>query len=134
MYLTLLNTEQKKLFLNLAYNLVISDGNFSEKEKQIIKAYSIEMEMELKIEDIDKDIDRIIKNINLISGSREKKIIVFEMIGLAMADYNYADEELSIIKKTVSAFNLDYNFADYCKNKVSEYLNLQNDLNFHILS
>ena len=33
MYLSLLNTEQKKLFLSLAYNLAASDGDFSENER-----------------------------------------------------------------------------------------------------
>lgn len=134
MYLSLLNTEQKKLFLSLAYNLVSSDGDFSEKERQAIKSYSVEMGMELKIEDVDTDLNRVIERINLICGAREKKIIIFEMVGLAMADYNFDDGERAIVRKTISIFDLDSAFGDYCENKLTEYFNLQNDLNARILS
>ena len=134
MYLSLLNTEQKKLFLSLAYNLAASDGDFSENERQAIKSYSVEMDMELKMEDVDRDLSRVIQNINQICESREKKIIVFEIIGLAMADYNFDDGERATVKKAISIFGLDSDFGDYCENKLTEYFNLQNDLNTRILS
>lgn len=134
MYLSLLNTEQKKLFLSLAYNLATSDGDFSENERQVIKSYSVELEMELNLKDVDRDLSRVIQNINLICGFREKKIIVFEMVGLAMADYSFDTGERAIVKKAISVFDLDSDFGDYCENKLTEYFNLQNDLNTRILS
>ena len=134
MYLSLLNTEQKKLFLSLAYNLAESDEEFSESERQAIKGYSMEMEMELEMEDVDKDLNRVISNINRVCGKREKKIIVFEMIGLAMADSNYDDGEREIVKKALTILGLESNFGDYCEKKLIEYFNLQNELNTYILS
>ena len=115
MYLSLLNTEQKKLFLSLAYNLAASDGDFSENERQVIKGYSMEMEMELKMEDVDKDLNHVISNINQICGNREKKIIVFEMIGLAMAESNYDDGEREIVKKALTIWGLESNFGYNCR-------------------
>lgn len=134
MYLSLLNTEQKKLFLSLAYNLVTSDGDFSENERAAIQSYSMEMNMELKIEDVDNDINRVVDNINSICGIREKKIVIFEMVGLAMADCNFDDGEREIVKKALTMFGLDLQFGDFCEKKLSEYFNLQEELNSNILS
>lgn len=134
MYLSLLSTEQKKLFLSLAYNLAAADGDFSDTERQVIKSYSMEMDMEIKMEDFDTDMNRVLSNINSICSIREKKIIVFEMIGLAMADHNYNCGEREIVRKALSIFGLESNFGDYCVKKLTEYFNLQNDLNTYILS
>lgn len=94
----------------------------------------MEMDMELKMEDVDKDLNRVINNINQTCGKQEKKIIVFEMIGLAMADYNYDDGEREIVKKALAIFDLESDFGDYCEKKLTEYFNLQNELNSYILS
>jgi uncharacterized tellurite resistance protein B-like protein len=133
MFLSLLNTEQKKAFMSLAYNLAASDGDFSESERAAIKGYSMEMEMEFKMEDVDTDIHNVISVINKICGKREKKIIVFEMIGLAMADYNYDNGERKIVKKALDIFDLDTSFGDFCEKKIEEYLKLQEELNSKIL-
>lgn len=134
MYLSLLNTKQKKLFLSLAYNLAVSDGDFSENERQVINSYSVEMNLEFKMEDIDNDINRVVNEINSICEIREKKIIVFEMVGLAMADYNFDDGEREIIQKALSIFGLDSEFGSFCEKKLSEYFCLQEELNNKILS
>ena len=134
MYLSLLNTEQKKLFFSVAYNLASADGDFSESEKRAINGYSMEMEMEFKIEDVDKDLNRVISNLSQICGNREKKIVIFEMIGLAMADSNYDNNERKIVKRALGLFGLESNFGDICEKKLIEYFNLQNELNTYILS
>ena len=94
----------------------------------------MEMEMELKVEDVDKDLNHVIRNINLICEKREKKIIVFELIGLAMADSKYDEEERTIINNALAVFGLESNFADYCEKKLTEYFDLQNELNTSILT
>lgn len=134
MFLSLLNNSQKILFLSLAYNLVASDGEFSENERMAIKSYSAEMGIELETKNVDTDINHIISEINNLAGVREKKIIVFEMIGLAMADCKYDDGERLIVRKTLEVFGLDAEFGNYCEKKLTEYLNLQEELNSKILS
>lgn len=134
MYLSILTTEQKKLFLDLAYNLAISDGDFSEYERQILKSYSIEMEMKVKMEDFDTNIDSIINNLNSICKAREKKIIIFEIIGLAMIDHHFDNCEKEIVRKALSVFELEEDFVKYCERKLTEYFKLQDELNKYILS
>lgn len=134
MYLSLLSTEQKKLFISIAFNLADSDGEFSKNEKQVIESYSKEMEMTIKREEVDTDMNRVISNINAICSVREKKIIVFEMIGLAMADSNYDEGERKIVRDVLSVFGLEHTYADYCEKKLSEYFELQHELNESVLS
>lgn len=134
MFLSLLDINQKKQFISLAFNLAVSDGEFSENERVVIKNYSVEMGMELKLEDVDTDIDHVISEINNLCGVREKKIIVFEMIGLAMSDYHYDDKERLIVRKALEVFGLDTEFGNFCEKKLTEYFNLQEELNSKILS
>lgn len=134
MFLSLLNTEQKKLFLSLAYNLAMSDGNFCENERVVMKRYSMEMNMEMNMEDVDKDINRVLSGISDISGVREKKIIIFELVGLAMADYNFDKGEREIVQKALATFGLNHEFGVFCEKKLTEYFNLQEELNAKILS
>lgn len=134
MFLSLLNTNQKKLFMSLAYNLVMSDGDFSENERMAIKSYSIEMDMEMKLEEVDTDMNHVISEMNASCGMREKKIIIFEIIGLAASDYRYDEGERAIVRKALDIFGLDAEFGDFCEKKLSEYLDLQEELNSKILS
>lgn len=134
MFLSLLNINQKKLFISLAFNLAVSDGEFSENERMVLKSYSLEMGLELKLEDIDTDINHIVSEINNLCGVREKKIIIFEMIGLAMSDDHYDDEERAIVRNALETFELDSEFGNFCEKKLTEYLNLQEELNSKILS
>ena len=133
MFLSLLTSEQKKLFISFAYDLAFSDGNFSEKEKVLLKNYSMEMGMEIKQEDINGEINSIISEISRLCGHREKKIIIFEAIGLAMADYNYDEAERKVLKEALNTFGIDSEFGDYCEEKIREYLCLQEEINMKIL-
>jgi hypothetical protein len=133
MYLTMLNVKQQKLFAGLAYNVAISDGVFSDEEKELIKSYESEMGIVLNLKDIDTNIDNIISEININCNLKEKKIIVFEIIGLAMSDYNYDDGERDIVRKALDTFGLDEEFGNFCERKLSEYLKLQEELNLNIL-
>lgn len=134
MFLSFLNSRQKKLFLSLGYDLAAIDGDFSENERAVIESYSSEMGMEINLEDVDADIDHVIAALNENCGTREKRIIIFEIVGLAMSDYNYDAGEREVVRKALDVFGLDAEFGDFCEKKLTEYLNLQEELNKRILS
>ncbi len=93
MYLGILENKNKELFLNLAYNLALSDGDYSEDEEMMIKSYCNEMQIELDMKNINRSIDSTIKEMSEECNIRDKKIIVFESIGLSMSDGCYCEEE-----------------------------------------
>lgn len=134
MYLSLLNDRQKQLFLMLSYNLANSDGDFSEAEQLMINSYATEMGISPNINNSFLDDSQIIDELEKSTGKREKKIIIFELIGLAMSDSSYNALEHETIRKVATKFAIDAAFEEYCEKKISEYLMFQNSLNEVVLN
>lgn len=120
--------------MSFAYILADSDGDYSDYEKVAIKGYLKEMDIEMPKDQADTNLEYVVDTLNEISSMREKRIIIFEIIGLAMADYNYDDGERKIVKNAMNVFGIDYNYGDYCEKKIAEYLELQTELSNKVLS
>lgn len=128
MYLALLKENEKEQFLSLAVALACTDGDFGKEEHFMITLYCDEMGVEDHIPTIaDKNliIDEVIKN----SEIQNKKIFIFELIGLAMADNSYEESERTFLNDTAVKFGLNENYVKNCENIISEYLQLQNKIN-----
>ena len=134
MYLSLLNNRQKELFLMMAYHLANTDGDFSESEQMMMNSYAGEMGISPDISKTKMDISKVIDALCSTAGKREKQIIVFELIGLAMADSNYDASERKVIREMAEKFGVDTEFEKFCEKKLTEYLELQNALNEMILN
>ncbi|MBU5488794.1 hypothetical protein KQI77_11710 [Clostridium sp. MSJ-8] len=129
MYLSILTSEEKRMFLGLAYDLATSDGDYSAEEQVAIQGYCHEMQMEFDKKTMVKPIDEIIRKFSQKSDLKTKKIIVFEAVGLAMADNNYDDNERAIILDMENKFGLDKSFGDECEKVIGEYISFQNRMN-----
>ncbi|GAA0790212.1 hypothetical protein [Hathewaya limosa] len=133
MYLAILNSEEKELFLSLAHGLALAEGDFGDEEKATIEGYCREMNISpIKKENI-KSLEETIKSLGEISDERIKKIIIFEAIGLAMADNNYDDNERKIVVNMEKVFKLNKGFANDCEMILNEYISFQNRINYLIL-
>ena len=76
MYLSNLTEKQKYLFLEFAYCLAVSDGDYSIEEQNLINAYCNEMLVTFdSTKIIDKLPEKIIEKINLDCNEQEKKIL-----------------------------------------------------------
>ena len=134
MYLSLLKPEEKDAFLKLAYNLSNVDGSFGLEEKVVIESYRNEMNFEFDIEKYaGADSDDIINDFLNVCDERSKKIIVFELIGLAMADNKYDDKEKKLIELLSEKYGLDGEFVERCNQAILEYISFQNKLNTLII-
>lgn len=129
MYLIKLNDEKKKLFLGLAYNLASADGNFSEEEHQMIKSYFKEMEKEFDLNEINTSMDYIINNLYNTCDITEKKIIIFEALGLALVDGTYDTSERSILENVSEKLGLSEKFTQDCEKILREYIEFQKKIN-----
>ena len=125
MYLALLNDKEKELFLGLAYDLVTSDGEYSGAEKATIDGYCQEMMFKFNEKTMIRQIDSIIDEFNRLSNDKVKRIIVFESIGLAMADNHYDIPERELIKKMEDSFGLEKEYASCCEKLLNEYISFQ---------
>lgn len=129
MYLGLLKEEHKGLFLGLAFNLALADGNYSDEEQAIIASYCEEMKIVFDKEKMVRPINEIISKINLACDMQEKKIIVFEAMGLAMCDYNYDEREREFIQLMADTFELGSEFLKKCECILNEYMSFQGEIN-----
>lgn len=132
MYLSILKETEKKMFLHLAYALSSADGNMADEEKTMIDHYCEEMGIEKSTPTI-VDKSKIVNELDMVTELQSKKIIIFELIGLAIADNSYDEAEKQFISKAVSQFGLSQEFMDSCEAIISEYLSFQNKINNLIL-
>ena len=124
---------EKKLFLGMAYDLAFVDSNYSKEEQAIMEAYSHEMQCEFDINTMVKSEDEIIDEIKSNSTIRTKRIFVFELIGLAMVDGNYDENERQLIQKMEVEFGLMKNFSKECEKVIAEYISFQERINSIVL-
>lgn len=129
MYLSLLNEKQKDLCIGLVINLASVDGNFSEDERVMIDGYCYEMGITY---DYTKEVDspqEIVEKLCEISNKKEKQIIVFEAVGLAMADNEFHDNERIMIGNMAEKFGLESSFVAQCEKLILDYMEIQNNMN-----
>lgn len=124
MFLKELNKEEAICFLNLVSIFTKVDNNFAKEEKVLVDEYKEELEM--NTEEIESmEYNDIIKKLN-VASDKSKLIIYFELVGLALVDGDYEDEEVDFLEKIASEFKISrskrfaianyfYNFTDIYK-------------------
>ena len=130
MYLMNLSEKVKKAFLELAYLVAVSDNDYSDDEKLIMEAYKKELQIEYDLNDLEGNIDpdAVVQVLCADANEAEKKIIVFEITGLAMTDNQYDDEERKMIKQMNAAFKLDDDYPPKCEALINKYIELQSQI------
>lgn len=133
MYLALLNSDQKQIFLELALVLASADGRYSNEEKAVIESYCREMQVDMPKDIMKKTPGEIIKDIDELCMEQEKKIIIFETIGLAISDGIYHDSEKELIWEMIKKFDLQEEFGKECETVVEEYIEFQKKINHLVI-
>lgn len=105
MFLKEFNKEEAKAFINLVNQFANVDDNFVKEEEKLIKEYKNEL-------NIEEDYNLVLAYDDVISilrrsSERIKKIVYFELVGLALIDGNYEDIEVDFLDKI--AIDLDIN-------------------------
>lgn len=95
MYLSQLNLEKKKLFLDLCIYAALADNNFAQEEKATIDAYCEEMGLEQSSYEVTQDLDTILKELKMKCSKEEINFVLIEITALIMADniYDSTEEE-----------------------------------------
>lgn len=109
MFLKRLSHEEKVAFLELAYHIANIDDDFSVVEKEMIKSYCQEME----INDIcyDKKLFDLSKVLAIFSNKQSQKIVLLEIFALVHSDLNVDVEETAIVNKMIETFALEPQLA-----------------------
>lgn len=132
MYLGMLSSEEKDLFLQLAINVASVDGDYSDVEKAMIDSYCIEMNINNNVEKV-KPISSIIERFNIFSTEQTKRIVLFETVGLTLSDNNYDKKEEETIADIAKTFNIDMQFVENCKKIINDYFDFQQRINNLVL-
>ena len=115
MFLHQLSTEEKKSFLEIAYHFAWSNNDFSDAQKEIIRGYCNEMQ----IEDIayDKNGFDIHVVLSKIKNPVSQKIVLLETMALIYADNSDLDSihkgEREVLDLMISSFGIDEKILNF---------------------
>lgn len=121
MFLKELNKDEANAFFNLVSIFARIDNEFAKEEKALLDEYKEELGL------VDSEINEmvyedIIESLKS-SSDRAKRIIYFELVGLALVDGEYEEEEVDFLEKIAAEFSIPrakriaianyfYNFTD----------------------
>lgn len=105
MLLDELTLEEKKAFWNIANVLASADGRALEEES-ILEQYNEEMGTDFEYPDASQiDIKNELESIKACS-SKKRKIVYFELYGVAYADTSFDDREKKILDEVCLALSI----------------------------
>ena len=105
MLLDELTLEEKKAFWNIANVLASADGRALEEES-ILEQYNEEMGTDFEYPDASQiDIKNELESIKA-SSSKKRKIVYFELYGVAYADTSFDDREKKILDEVCLALSI----------------------------
>ena len=125
MFLEVLNDREKELFLSFAYNLSAADKDYSPEERTLISSCCREMGIDFDMDKINLSVDETIDELNSICTMQIKKVIIFEIMRLAIVDTDYDDDERKIINGAIDKFGIDSAYHDKCEAVLGELTELQ---------
>lgn len=132
MYLSFLNRKEKIVFLSLAYHVAQLDQVVTDEEIKLIESYKKELGELITEEELISNMNHLLELLSEVT-LQNKKIIVFELIGLSLSDNNFDESERNFISKLCKDFELDLDYMVQCETLVLDYLNLQNRINSTVL-
>lgn len=126
MYLSMLSSEKKHLFLNLEIYLSKVDSVFSEEEKRIIDAHCIEMHIDNNNYEVDMTQSEVFDRLRESLTPQEAKIIFLELVGTIMADNVYHVEERVLINKLAEILGIKQDDIDLAFSIIADIKNAYN--------
>jgi tellurite resistance protein len=123
MFLHELNKKESIVFINLVREFANIDEIFAKEEENLIEEYIKELELDgdeiykLTLEEVEE----LLKE----SSERAKKIIYFELVGLALVDGEYEHKEKVFLNNLAYSFNIGLarrlEFMDFFRHVKSIY-------------
>lgn len=109
MYLSMLDTKKKHLFLDLELYMAKIDGDFSIHEKEIIDAHCLEMRIDNNGYVPEIPLDNVITELKNTLTIQEKHIVFLELVATILADNVYHENEEALIEKLETVFEISDN-------------------------
>lgn len=127
MFLNSLNSKQKKLFIDLAIKAAESNGIVPIEQKNMLKSFAIEMNIEPQYSS-NMNIEDIISELKAISSEKELKIILFEILGIIISDSVFDEDEKKFVNHWVEMCGLDKKYVEQMVGLLQRYSDIYNDI------
>lgn len=107
MFLQNVPQKYKKLFMDLAYTMMGIDGKYEDEEKLALRSCQEELGL---TQYLGSTIDLDDANLLLVQDRTLRAEMYFELLGIALSDSEYSDEELRAMKKIQKAWEIPTEF------------------------
>jgi tellurite resistance protein len=124
MFLSTLNQQQQEAFLNLAHNVVVSDGDLTTAEDVMMQEMRKEMALASTAEAHYVDIDGVDK---IFDTKRSRVIVLISLIQLGYADGAFEVEEKSFIRDLCRLFDISIEELNLFDNWVRRLIALERE-------
>lgn len=123
MFLNQLNQKEKEMFMSLSVHVANANKIFADEEKEMIQGYCREMGL------VSFDAKDAISMEDVLAAFRQsdlhiRKVVVFEILGLAYADGKYEDSEDDFIRQFAEAIGLSKETVAEYEKLLVEYLGI----------
>lgn len=127
MFLFKLNKKEKDVFCKLANYVACVDG-IAKEELELLDQYNLEMGTHYKFEANCKySIEELTQQLGN-STLETRKIIAFELIGLANSDSDYSSNEIQAVTQICFALKVDPNTQKEMENLVERLMSLYHEV------
>ena len=107
MFLQNVPQKYKKLFMDLAYTMMGIDGKYEDEEQLALRSCQEELGL-TQYQGSTIDLDDA--NLLLVQDRTLRAEMYFELLGIALSDSEYSDEELGAMKKIQKAWEIPTEF------------------------
>lgn len=107
MFLYSLKEDNKLRFIELCRYASEADEKVEDKEKETIAMYCREMGISKELSSVKRELNIVLNELKNEADTTEKRIILFEILGLMLADEQYTKLEEQFVLKIIEAFEMD---------------------------
>ena len=120
MFLNSLSKKQKNLFMDLAIKAAEANGVVELAEKNMLKAYGMEMEI-TPFYSSDCEIEMVLQEMKDVSTESELKIVLFEILGILISDEDFDNSEKEFLNKVRTSFDISQEKCDEMLRLLHDY-------------
>ena len=99
----------KKLFMDLAYTMMGIDNKYEDEERMALRSCQEELGL---TQNQGNAIDLNDANLLLVQDRTLRAEMYFELLGIALSDSEYSDEEIAAMKKIQKAWEIPVEFDE----------------------
>jgi len=133
MFLSKLDQSKKELFLQLSIHAALANNILEREEEELISEYCIEMGINKYKIEIRTELNELLNQINKSCTEEEKNIIIFEIVGLLMADNEFDSFEAEFMNNVKTKLGISdeklkmlFDLINKLKNIYAEITNVIN--------